>query len=75
MTQDLLVTNHLQGKSRAEVREILGEPDNINNAGQFEYQTDPGAWMGGANNGPWIHWLHVEFATPNSGVATAYITD
>lgn len=75
MTNDLLTQVVLESKSPEEVHELLGEPDNINHAGAMEYKTDPGAWPGGANNGPWIHYLHVEFGKADGRVERAYITD
>jgi hypothetical protein len=73
MTKDLLSRDYLAGKLNQEVLGILGEPENIDNAGSFEYKTDPGAWLGGANNGPWIHYLHVEYS--DGRVVRSYITD
>jgi hypothetical protein len=75
MTNDLLTRDLLKGRSSEEVRELLGEPDNVNRNGELEYETDPGAWLGGANNGPWIHYLHVDFGKPGDRVDKAYITD
>lgn len=75
MTNDLLTRDLLAGKSSDELRSRLGEPENIDRVGSFEYFTDPGAWLGGANNGPWIHYLHIEFEQENGRVNRAYITD
>ena len=75
MANDLLTRGLLEGKSPQEVREFLGEPDNITHAGVMEYKTDPGAWLGGANNGPWIHYLNIEYGNEDGHVARAYITD
>ena len=75
MTDDLLTRKLLEEKSAEEVRLLLGEPDNIDYAGVMEFKTDPGAWREGANNGPWIHYLHVEFGNDDGLVRRAYITD
>lgn len=75
MTKNLLDQNILVGKLPDEVRELLGDPENIDHSGTFEYQTDPGAWLGGANNGPWIHYLHVEYAKADGRATRAYMTD
>ena len=75
MTDDLLVQSLLNGKSPEDVRSLLGEPENITKAGVMEYETDPGAWLGGANNGPWIHYLIVEFGKVDNRVERSYIID
>ncbi len=75
MTDDLLAHSLLVGKSPMEVRSLLGEPENITKAGLLEYETDPGAWLGGANNGPWIHYLIIEFGSQDGRAIKAYIID
>jgi hypothetical protein len=74
MTKDLVGRELLNGMLSDEVREMLGDPDNVTHAGEFEYRTDPGSWMSGANNGPWIHYLNVEFGEDHR-VRKAYMTD
>jgi hypothetical protein len=75
MTNDLLSKNLLTGKSSKEVFELLGKPENTMNNGTMEYSTDPGSWMSGANDGPWIHYLNIEFDNAKERVSKAFITD
>ena len=75
MTNDLLSKNLLEGKGRAEIVELLGEPENTDKMGSMEYFTDPGAWIGGANNGPRIHYLHIEFGQTDNKVNKVFVAD
>lgn len=75
MTMDLLSKNILEGRSKPEIVNLLGEPENTDKMGGMEYFTDPGAWIGGANNGPWIHYLHIEFGQSDNRVNKVFVAD
>lgn len=74
MVEDLADKNILEGKTKSEVKAILGEPDYINpNTGDWTYKTDKG-YRGGSDGNTWIFWFHTDFIKSET-VKAAYITD
>ncbi len=77
MSSDLEKSKILEGKTRDEVRDLLGEPFHINSmpveTENWWYKTDKGYKADGDNI--WIHWFHVDFSKQNKTVIKTYMTD
>ncbi len=77
MSSNLKKSKILEGKTRSEVRELLGEPFHINSMpGETEnwsYKTDKGDKPFG--DYIWIYWFHVDFSKRDGTVVKTYMTD
>jgi len=71
MTENILNDSLLIGKTKAEVLEMLGEPDQQTTS-RLHYTVDPGIeYM----NEPWTYWLTVDFDTTNQKVKDVWLAD
>ena len=71
MTDNILNDSLLIGKTKAEILEMLGDPDQYNER-IFHYAVDSGVkYM----NEPWIYWLSVDFDTINDTVRDVWLAD
>ena len=76
MSKDLVESKILEGKTKDEVRNLLGEPFHSNSmpdeTENWSYKTDEGLNFG---EGVWIYWLNIDFSKQNRTVVKIYVTD
>lgn len=77
MTKDLEKSKILEGKTRDEVRDLIGEPFHINSmpdeTENWSYKTDKGYYS--YDDNIWIHWFHVNFSKQYGTVIKTNTTD
>jgi hypothetical protein len=71
MVEDLLARGVTRGKTRGELRALLGEPD-IASGETCEYTVDTGQRFFGS---PWMYRLVVRFDAKDGGVVEAFLLD
>ncbi len=76
MSKDLEKSKVLEGKTKTEVKSLLGEPNHTNdtnsNYEHWSYETDKGTEL---SNDVWIHYYNIEFDKKGETVNKTYTTD
>ena len=76
MSKNLEESKILEGKTKDEVKNLIGEPFHINSmpdeTENWSYKTDKGITY---TDDVWIHWFHADFSKQNEKVIRTYTTD